>query len=79
MTRQDAKSALEGLTFDESKADHPKDYYALVNRNINHVISKGESYRHLLKRATGKLIEVMRAWEDLCADLEAQQTAEAAE
>jgi broad specificity phosphatase PhoE len=51
---------LEGLTFDESKAAHPKDYFALVNRNINHVISKGESYRHLLRRATSKLIEVMR-------------------
>jgi len=51
---------LEGLTFDESKADHPKDYYALVNRNINHVISKGESYRHLLRRATSKLIDVLR-------------------
>lgn len=52
---------LEGLTFDESKAAHPKDYYALVNRNINHVISNGESYRHLLRRATSKLIEVIRA------------------
>ncbi len=51
---------LEGLTFDESKIAHPRDYYALVNRNINHVISKGESYRHLLRRATSKLSEVMR-------------------
>jgi broad specificity phosphatase PhoE len=51
---------LEGLTFDESKSSHPKDYYALVNRNINHVITNGESYRHLLRRATSKLIEVMR-------------------
>ena len=52
---------LEGLTFDESKAEYPKDYYALVNRNINHVISGGESYRHLLRRATTKLNEVMRS------------------
>lgn len=52
---------LEGLTFDESKAEYPKDYYALVNRNINHVISGGESYRHLLRRATAKLNEVIRA------------------
>lgn len=51
---------LEGLTFDESKQKHPKDYYALVNRNINHVISGGESYRHLLKRITQKLHEVLR-------------------
>lgn len=52
---------LEGLTFDESKAEYPKDYYALVNRNINHVISGGESYRHLLRRATTKLNDVLRA------------------
>lgn len=52
---------LEGLTFDESKTEYPKDYYALVNRNINHVISGGESYRHLLRRATAKLNEVMRS------------------
>jgi 2,3-bisphosphoglycerate-dependent phosphoglycerate mutase len=51
---------LEGLTFDESKDAHPKDYYALVNRNINHVISGGESYRHLLRRAVRKLDEVLR-------------------
>src|SRR5262245_47171079 len=34
---------LEGLTFDESKLNHPKDYYALVNRNVHHVITQGES------------------------------------
>ena len=49
---------LEGLTFDESKEKHPQDYYALVNRNIQHVITKGESYRHLLRRATGALREI---------------------
>ncbi|MBK9766664.1 MAG: histidine phosphatase family protein [Chloracidobacterium sp.] len=48
---------LEGLTFDESKAAYPKDYYALVNRNIHHVITKGESYRHLLRRITLKVNE----------------------
>jgi broad specificity phosphatase PhoE len=51
---------LEGLTFDESKVAFPKDYYALVNRNIHHVITKGESYRHLLRRATGELREILR-------------------
>jgi 2,3-bisphosphoglycerate-dependent phosphoglycerate mutase len=50
---------LEGLTFDESKAEFPKDYYALVNRNIHHVITKGESYRHLLRRTTGELREIL--------------------
>ncbi len=51
---------LEGLTFDESKEHHPKDYYALVNRNVHHVITKGESYRHLLRRTTGQLWEILR-------------------
>ena len=52
---------LEGLTFDESKRDFPKDYYALVKRDINHVITEGESYRQLLRRITAKLNEVTRA------------------
>jgi probable phosphoglycerate mutase len=51
---------LEGLTFDESKANHPKDYFALVNRNVNHVITGGESYRHLLRRATDELWNILR-------------------
>lgn len=51
---------LEGLTFDESKLAHPKDYYALVHRNIHHVITSGESYRHLLRRATAELRDILR-------------------
>jgi len=51
---------LEGLTFDESKAQHPADYYALVNRSVDHVISGGESYRHLLRRITSKLHNILR-------------------
>ena len=51
---------LEGLTFDESKAEYPDDYYALVNRNIQHVITKGESYRDLLRRITGELSNALR-------------------
>lgn len=51
---------LEGLTFDESRVAHPQDYYALVNRNIQHVITKGESYRHLLRRVTGELRNILR-------------------
>jgi broad specificity phosphatase PhoE len=50
---------LEGLTFDESKESFPKDYYALVNRKVHHVITKGESYGHLLRRATGALKEIL--------------------
>jgi broad specificity phosphatase PhoE len=51
---------LEGLTFRESKEKYPKDYYALINRNINHKITDGESYRHLLRRGTGALKEILR-------------------
>jgi len=52
---------LEGLTFDESKAQFPADYYALVNRSVNHVITSGESYRQLLRRITSKFQDVMRS------------------
>jgi probable phosphoglycerate mutase len=51
---------LEGLTFDESKQSYPEDYYALVNRKVHHVITEGESYRHLLRRATGELWAILR-------------------
>ena len=51
---------LEGLTFDESRSQYPNDYYALVNRTVDHVISGGESYRHLLRRITNKLQNVLR-------------------
>ncbi|MBX7061351.1 MAG: histidine phosphatase family protein [Acidobacteria bacterium] len=50
---------LEGLTFDESKAAHPEDFYALVNRNLNHVITEGESYRELLHRSTEELWRIL--------------------
>lgn len=50
---------LEGLTFDESKAEFPRDYYALVNRNIHHVITEGESYRQLLRRTTLELRAIL--------------------
>ncbi len=51
---------LEGLTFDESKNQYPKDYYALINRQVNHVITNGESYRQLLRRATSTLKEIFQ-------------------
>jgi probable phosphoglycerate mutase len=51
---------LEGLTFDESKQAHPEDYYALVNRSVHHVITKGESYRDLLDRITVELRDIIR-------------------
>lgn len=51
---------LEGLTFDESKESYPEDYYALINRSVHHVITKGESYRDLLRRATAELHAILR-------------------
>jgi probable phosphoglycerate mutase len=51
---------LEGLTFDESKARFPRDYYALINRDIHHVITEGESYRQLLKRIATELETILR-------------------
>ena len=51
---------LQGLTFDESKERYPRDYYALINRNIHHVISEGESYRNLLRRITLELRNILR-------------------
>src|SRR3982751_1325476 len=51
---------LEGLTFDESKAEYPQDYYALINRNIHHVITQGESYRDLLKRIKSELRAILQ-------------------
>ena len=51
---------LQGLTFDESRQNYPQDYYALINRNINHVITDGESYRQLLRRITGELRVILR-------------------
>lgn len=51
---------LEGLTFDESKVQFPRDYYALINRDVYHVITGGESYRHLLRRITVELRNILR-------------------
>ena len=51
---------LQGLTFDESKERYPDDYYALINRSVNHIITEGESYRHLLRRITGELRNILR-------------------
>ena len=51
---------LEGLTFDESRERFPRDYFALINRNIQHVITEGESYRQLLKRTTAELKTILK-------------------
>lgn len=58
--RERSVGVLEGLTFDESKQTFPRDYYALVNRDVHYVITNGESYRQLLRRSTAKLWEILR-------------------
>jgi probable phosphoglycerate mutase len=50
---------LEGLTFDEARQKFPEDFYALVNRDLHHVIAKGESYSQLLARTTDFLHEII--------------------
>lgn len=51
---------LEGLTFDEAKNLYPKDYFALINRDISHIIQSGESYRQLLTRTTNALKNILQ-------------------
>jgi probable phosphoglycerate mutase len=50
---------LEGLTFDEAEKEFPEDYRALVDRNIAHVITRGESYRQLVERTAAALNEIL--------------------
>jgi broad specificity phosphatase PhoE len=50
---------LEGLTFDEAEKEFPEDYRALVDRNIAHVITRGESYRQLVERTAAALDEIL--------------------
>ena len=40
---------------------YPDDFYALVNRTLDHVITNGESYRGLLDRATRELWQILNA------------------
>lgn len=50
---------LEGLTFDEAEKEFPSDYKALVDRNVAHVITKGESYRQLVDRTSKALDDIL--------------------
>ncbi len=52
---------LQGLTFDEAKNQYPNDFYALINRNVRHVITGGESYRQLLDRTTNAFYDILDA------------------
>lgn len=50
---------LEGLTFDEAEKEYPGDYRALVDRNVAHVITRGESYRQLVDRVAGTVDDIL--------------------
>lgn len=50
---------LQGLTFEEAKQNFPEDYAALANRDINRIISGGESYNQMIERAASKLNEIL--------------------
>jgi probable phosphoglycerate mutase len=51
---------LEGLTFDEAEKEFPDDYRALVDRNMMHVITNGESYRQLVDRAAIAIDDILQ-------------------
>jgi broad specificity phosphatase PhoE len=53
--RERSVGHLEGLTFEEAAQKFPAEYAALLQRDFEHVLSGGESYRQLLDRAAGHL------------------------
>jgi broad specificity phosphatase PhoE len=46
---------MEGLTFEEAAAQHPKQYAALLRRDFDHVLLGGESYRQRLDLTSRRL------------------------
>ncbi|HEX8707398.1 MAG TPA: histidine phosphatase family protein [Pyrinomonadaceae bacterium] len=57
--RERSVGVMEGLTFEESAAQHPEQYAALLRRDFEHVLLGGESYRQMLDRASHRLDEVV--------------------
>ena len=57
--RERSVGVMEGLTFEEAAAQHPEQYAALLQRDFEHVLLGGESYRQTLDRAARKLDEVV--------------------
>lgn len=57
--RERSVGVMEGLTFEESAAQHPEQYKALISRDFEHVILGGESYRQMLDRAAGYLDRII--------------------
>ena len=57
--RERSVGVMEGLTFEEAAEQHPEQYKALLQRDFDHVLAGGESYRQTLDRASRKLDEAI--------------------
>ena len=57
--RERSVGVMEGLTFEAAAQQHPEQYAALLQRDFEHVLTGGESYRQLLDRAVQKLDDVI--------------------
>ena len=57
--RERSVGVMEGLTFEEAAEQHPEQYQALLQRDFEHVLAGGESYRQTLDRASRKLDEAI--------------------
>ena len=57
--RERSVGVMEGLTFEEAASQHPEQYAALLQRDFEHVLLGGESYRQTLDRAARKLDEAV--------------------
>lgn len=57
--RERSVGVMEGLTFEAAAEQHPEQYAALLQRDFEHVLTGGESYRQLLDRAVEKLDEII--------------------
>jgi 2,3-bisphosphoglycerate-dependent phosphoglycerate mutase len=59
--RERGVGVMEGLTFEDAAEKHPEQYAALLQRDFEHVLTGGESYRQRLDLAWQKLDELVSA------------------
>lgn len=64
--RERSVGVLQGLLYKEAAVKFPKDYKALTERDFDYVIRDGESYRQLLKRASGELDRLIKKYRGGC-------------
>lgn len=58
--RERSVGVMEGLTFAEAAEQYPVQYQALLQRDFDHVLLGGESYRQMLDRAASELDEAIK-------------------